>query len=118
MFSNGDKVVCINDKFHPAVAALYTALPKEGVTYVVREVRIGIEPITMKGDISILLIGLINPKAESKAALERGFSADRFRKLDELQDEAGRRQSETETQPDWQEQPQPAEVEPATQNLA
>ena len=118
MFSNGDKVVCINDKFHPAIAALYTALPKEGNTYVVREVRLGIEPVTMKGDVSILLIGLINPKAESKAALERGFSADRFRRLDEMQDEAARRQSEIEEEPDREECPQPAELEPATENQA
>jgi hypothetical protein len=34
----------------------------------------------------VLLIGLVNPKADSKSALERGFRADRFRPLQELRE--------------------------------
>jgi hypothetical protein len=37
--------------------------------------------------VSVLLIGLVNPKADSKSALERGFRADRFRPLEELRGE-------------------------------
>jgi len=37
--------------------------------------------------VSVLLIGLVNPKADSKANLERGFRADRFRPLEELRNE-------------------------------
>jgi hypothetical protein len=43
--------------------------------------------LTLEGDVSVLLIGLVNPKADSKASLERGFRADRFRPLEELQNE-------------------------------
>jgi hypothetical protein len=81
----GLKVVCINDKFtEPFVRALYTSLPVEGQTYVIRDVRLGVCAPRWEGDISITLIGLVNPCATSKAGLEYGFKADRFRPLDEL----------------------------------
>ena len=85
-FSIGDKVVCVDDKFPPDISKLYTALPVKDVTYVVRDIRLGIN-LTMEGDVSVLLIGLLNPKADSKANLERGFRADRFRPLEELRSE-------------------------------
>jgi hypothetical protein len=79
----GDKVVCVDDKFPPDIGKLYDALPVKDSTYVVRDIRLGIN-LTLEGDVSVLLIGLINPKADSKAGLERGFRADRFRPLQEL----------------------------------
>ena len=82
----GDKVVCVDDKFPPDISKLYTALPVKDTTYVVRDIRLGIN-LTMEGDVSVLLIGLVNPKADSKANLERGFRADRFRPLEELRNE-------------------------------
>jgi hypothetical protein len=85
-FGIGDKVVCVDDKFPPDISKLYTALPVKDTTYVVRDIRLGIN-LTMEGDVSVLLIGLINPKADSKANLERGFRADRFRPLEELREE-------------------------------
>ena len=85
-FGIGDKVVCVDDKFPPDISKLYTALPVKDSTYVVRDIRLGIN-LTMEGDVSVLLIGLVNPKADSKANLERGFRADRFRPLEELRNE-------------------------------
>jgi hypothetical protein len=85
-FNIGDKVVCVDDKFPPDIGKLYDALPIKDVTYVVRDIRLGIN-LTLQGDVSVLLIGLVNPKADSKANLERGFRADRFRPLEELQNE-------------------------------
>ena len=85
-FSIGDKVVCVDDKFPPDISKLYDALPVKDSTYVVRDIRLGIN-LTMEGDVSVLLIGLVNPKADSKANLERGFRADRFRPLEELRNE-------------------------------
>jgi hypothetical protein len=85
-FSIGDKVVCVDDKFPPDISKLYDALPVKDVTYVVRDIRLGIN-LTMEGDVSVLLVGLVNPKADSKANLERGFRADRFRPLEELRNE-------------------------------
>jgi hypothetical protein len=88
----GDKVVCVDDKFPPDISKLYDALPVKDTTYVVRDVRLGIN-LTMEGDVSVLLVGLVNPKADSKSALERGFRADRFRPLDELRAEKSTSQS-------------------------
>ena len=85
-FNIGDKVVCVNDKFPPDINKLYDALPVKDTTYVVRDIRLGIN-LTLEGDVSVLLIGLVNPKADSKANLERGFRADRFRPLEELRNE-------------------------------
>jgi hypothetical protein len=81
----GDKVVCVDDKFPPDIGKLYDALPVKDSTYVVRDIRLGIN-LTLEGDVSVLLIGLVNSKADSKANLERGFRADRFRPLQELRE--------------------------------
>src|SRR5664279_4688185 len=92
----GDKVVCVDDKFPPDIGKLYDALPVKDTTYVVRDIRMGIN-LTMEGDVSVLLIGLVNPKADSKAGLERGFRADRFRPLQEFREEKTASKSEEET---------------------
>jgi len=85
-YSIGDKVVCVNDKFPPDISKLYDALPVKDSVYVVRDIRLGIN-LTLEGDVSVLLIGLVNPKADSKSQLERGFRADRFRPLEEMRGE-------------------------------
>ena len=104
-FSIGDKVVCVDDKFPPDISKLYDALPVKDTTYVVRDIRLGIN-LTMEGDVSVLLIGLVNPKADSKANLERGFRADRFRPLEELRNE----KKESTTVEEKKEVDQPVEV--------
>lgn len=91
----GQHVVCVNGRFEPEIAKLYTSLPVERVTYVIRDVRLGARTERGKkiGDVSLLLIGLINPKAEGREdspLAERGFSQDRFRPLDEMKDKAKR----------------------------
>jgi hypothetical protein len=91
----GDKVVCVDDKFPPDIGKLYDALPVKDTTYVVRDIRLGIN-LTMEGDVSVLLIGLVNPNADSKLALERGFRADRFRPLEELRNENAAAKTEEE----------------------
>jgi hypothetical protein len=47
--------------------------------------------------VSVLLIGLVNPKADSKSALERGFRADRFRPLQEMRETQSASNSAEET---------------------
>ena len=101
----GDKVVCVDDKFPPDIGKLYDALPVKDSTYVVRDIRMGIN-LTMEGDVSVLLIGLVNPKADSKAGLERGFRADRFRPLQELRE----KQAATNAAEDKKELTQPIEA--------
>jgi hypothetical protein len=84
MFSIGQKVVCIDDKFIDSIKKLYWMLPVEGVVYVVRDLVIGQHQPGGQGDVCVLLIGVVNPRAESRAALERGFSETRFRPLEEI----------------------------------
>jgi hypothetical protein len=96
MFTVGQKVVCIDDKFVQAIAKLYFMLPKGGVTYVIRDLVIGQHQPGGQGDVCVLLIGLVNPKANSHAAKERGFSETRFRALDELK-EANREEKQAST---------------------
>lgn len=93
-YSTGDKVVCIDDQFPLGVEKLYDQLPVKDKVYVVRDIRLGISLDCKSGAASILLIGLVNPNANSKAALERGFNSDRFIKLSERQDSASDRKTE------------------------
>ncbi len=79
----GDKVVCVDDAFKPAIAAFYLNLPEAGRTYVVREMRLGIAP-GGGGEVSVTLVGVVNPASSAKPYRERGFAAWRFRKPGEL----------------------------------
>jgi len=78
-----DKVVCINDKFHPQIAQFYTALPQKGKTYVIRNVCLGVSPENKSGEVCLHLVGLNNPKSTKPPHPERGFSSERFVPLDE-----------------------------------
>jgi len=80
----GDHVICVDSNFHPSVVPLYTSLPMKWREYVIRDVRLGISPDCKNGSVSVLLVGVNNPPAKSKAALERGFDERRFRKSDEV----------------------------------
>ena len=108
-YNVGDKVVCVDDKFPVGIEKFYDQLPVKDQTYVVRDIRLG-AGWDMQGDISVLLIGLVNPKAESKAGLERGFRADRFRPLEELRDESRQRKEDSKTDEKPLEVEQPEEV--------
>ncbi len=94
MFTTGQKVVCIDDKFPLDILQYYVALPKEGVVYVVRGTTVGISPDGQEGEIAVYLIGLNNPKSSKPPFRERGFKAERFRPLDELKDKTHQDQPE------------------------
>jgi len=83
MFSVSDHVVCVNGRFPVGIEKFYTALPREGSTYVIRDIRLGAR-FNGEGDVSLLLVGVVNPRADSKAGHERGFSQDRFKPLEEM----------------------------------
>lgn len=87
MFETGEKVVCVDDKFHPEIAFMFTALPVKGVTYTVRDCEPGRQQwvTNQKGwdsvDMKVLLVELVNPVDPSTVKgcpSELGFAARRF----------------------------------------
>ena len=96
MFSVGQKVVLVDDKWPEAVKQLYLALPVLNSVYVVRAVRVGVRADELIMDhrrvleSSLLLVGLFNPT--NNLGVEAGFAASRFRALDELKQSAVKEQ--------------------------
>ncbi|HVS51744.1 MAG TPA: hypothetical protein VHD62_05260 [Opitutaceae bacterium] len=84
----GQRVVCINDTFSPAIRALYKQLPAKDRIYTVREVFLGREKIVKGGDtatVGLLLEELKNPPDPfHQGEQELGFSSERFAPLNEL----------------------------------
>lgn len=93
----GQKVVCIDDKFPLGIEKFYVALPKAGVTYVIRDVTLGVNLQGEEGEIAVTLVGLHNPKSSTPPFPERAFKAERFRPLedDRLSEEALAQRPET-----------------------
>lgn len=96
MFDIGEKVVCVDDRFHPEIAFLYTALPVKGKTYTVRDCEPGRAKwvSAQKGwdsvDMKVLLVELTNPLDPSTlkgCPSELGFAARRFAPLQSVPDE-------------------------------
>jgi len=77
----GDKVVCKDGNFSPVVNGLYAELPKQDSVYVVRDIKLGIALDCKTGEVSVLLVGITNPKANVSPFRERGFAGWRFEKL-------------------------------------
>src|SRR5579871_728363 len=88
MFSVGQKVVLVDDKWPESVLQIYTQLPVVDTVYVVRATRVGVRADELIMDMrrvleqSILLVGIYNPA--NKLGVEAGFAASRFRSLDEI----------------------------------
>ena len=88
MFSVGQKVVLVDDKWPESVKQLYLQLPVLDTVYVVRAVRVGVKADELIMDLrrvlepSLLLVSIVNPA--NKLGVEAGFAAHRFRALDEL----------------------------------
>ena len=91
MFSVGQKVVLVDDKWPESVKQLYLQLPVLDTIYVVRAVRVGVRVDELVMDMrrvlesSLLLVGLYNPT--NHLGVEAGFAATRFRTIDELKKE-------------------------------
>jgi hypothetical protein len=92
MFSVGQKVVLVDDKWPETVKQLYVQLPVKDGVYVVRATRVGVRADELIMDMrrvleqSLLLVGIVNPC--NKLGVEAGFAASRFRSLAELKQEA------------------------------
>lgn len=103
MFTTGQKVVCIDDKFDPWVYDLFRALPRKDAVYTVRAMRAGrsnpkfalnddaeLQMVDAEFDILLLLKELQNPDdPHSSVKQELGFRSERFAPLqtEEKEDE-------------------------------
>lgn len=81
----GNKVICIDDTFHPVVHASYFQLPRIDETYTIRAVYMG-KGVETPHEIGLLLEELHNPMQTLKGGVqaEMGFNAERFRLLNEI----------------------------------
>ena len=92
MFSVGQKVVLVDDKWPETVKQLYLQLPVLDTVYAVRAVRVGVKADELLMDMrrvlepSLLLVGIFNPT--NKLGVEAGFAGHRFRALDEMKRDA------------------------------
>ena len=98
MFLLGQKVVCVNDVFPDAIKKFYWKLPVKGVTYTIRDLVPGIDPVGEAGEMCVYLVELINPCSDKPPYPERGFKAEPLRPL------------ETDTESEWETDDVPYEV--------
>jgi hypothetical protein len=84
MFLPGQKVVCVDDRFPLGIEKLYTSLPREGETYTIRDIVPGCDFNAEPGEVAVYLIELHNPA--NKLGIERGFKAERFAPLDNIEE--------------------------------
>ena len=88
MFSVGQKVILVDDKWPETVRQLYLQLPVLDTVYVIRAIRVGVKADELIMDMrrvlepSLLLVGIYNPT--NNLGVEAGFAAHRVRALDEL----------------------------------
>ena len=85
MFLPNQKVVCVAGKFPLGIEELYSELPKEGVTYTIRDIVPGIGLTGEEGETAVYLIEITGPL--NAHGIERGFRADRFAPLQTIEDE-------------------------------
>ncbi len=93
MFDIGEKVVCVDDRFHPEIAFMFDALPVKGEVYTVRDCDMGRAKWTsaQKGwdsvEMKVLLQELVNgvdPSTAKGCPSELGFAARRFAPLTDI----------------------------------
>lgn len=97
MYEIGEEVVCVDDKFHPEIAALFQELPKKDVVYTVRDCSIGTKNswVGNGGEHNFVAYKLLlkeiknsmDPHTENGCREELGFNAERFRSLEEYYQE-------------------------------
>lgn len=82
MWSVGQKVICINDAFHPAVWDWCDRIPTAGHIYTIRSIRRAPAYVTRVRGVGFLLEELRNPRKPSGA--EASFCQTRFVPLAEV----------------------------------
>ena len=75
-WSIGQKVICIDDAFPPAVADWCDHLPIAGYVYTIRALQVGRDHVTGLSNLGFLLEEIVNPPTSS--GFEAGFWHNRF----------------------------------------
>lgn len=86
MFLPNQKVVCVDGRFPLGIEKLYSELPKEGVTYTIRDIVPGVGLTGEEGETAVYLCEITGPL--NAHGIERGFRADRFAPLQTDEEEA------------------------------
>ena len=82
MFEPGQKVVCINDRGFPTdlLGTYYTAFPKKGNVYTVRDIVPGHTGQHVENTCTVLLVEIVN---YLNPVLENGYNPTRFVPVEE-----------------------------------
>lgn len=84
MFQRGQSVVCVNGRFPLGIEKFYSEVPKEGITYTIRDIVPGISFRLEEGEIAVYLVEIRGPL--NAHGIERGFNVERFAPLDEIRE--------------------------------
>ena len=80
VYTCGDKVICVDDRFPRAIVDWCDQLPKAGCMYTIRAIQPGSNPITGVRCLGLLLEEIVNPQIPK--GRETGFDHNRFSRLD------------------------------------
>jgi hypothetical protein len=75
----GQKVICIDDRFHKGTWEWCYSVPVAGNVYTIRRIQFGADTYRRDGGLGLLLEEIINPKTANGG--EAGFFTCRFRPL-------------------------------------
>jgi hypothetical protein len=80
VYTCGDKVICVDDRFPSAIVDWCDQLPKAGCIYSIRAIQPGSNPITHVRCLGLLLEEIVNP--QTLKGRETGFDYNRFSHID------------------------------------
>ena len=84
MFIKGQQIVCVDDQFHPSLYQYFPSMPIKDRIYTVRDMAPG-QDLELQEQLVVYLEEIIG--SVNRHGLERGFNAERFVPLTELDTE-------------------------------
>lgn len=75
----GQKVLCIDGRFHDGIWEWCVSVPSAGHVYTIRRIQLGTDGYTHEGGLGLVLEEIVNPKTIK--GQEAGFFTSRFRPL-------------------------------------
>lgn len=89
MFVKGQRVVCVKDDGYPPGASEFLDyFPVKDQEYIIRDIAPGINWSSKPGEVAVYLKGYYNPCSNCPPYEERGYNAERFAPLEEIEVEA------------------------------